>query len=152
MTSDATPPESPDSPQTNAMADAKAAFEKAGFSTPEGMVAFGSIILAAAWLIFSFLLERGSSVSALDLLLVAPVIALYFGKAGFLTRIASKPVLMKTLGYALAVLGAFTLLTFLRNIDHSRAGINWVSSLIVLGGYTVIYMGARSIKTDYPTG
>ncbi len=150
MTSDSNPPDYPqdspkDSPVDNAMADAKAAFQNAGFSTPEGMVALGGLILIAGWVIFD-LFWREESLGSLPLTLAFVAVVLFFGKGTWTSGLASRPVLMKGIGWLLAFLGVVHLIWALRFISSYDDIGEILGLVVILAGYVVAFLGARAIK------
>jgi len=155
MTSDSTPPEGPagtpgqpaneTSAVDNAMADAKAAFEKAGFSTPEGMVALGGIIILLGWLIFDFFMSDFGP-NDVALILSVAVVLLFFDKAGLLEKLAPRPAITKILGYAIALFGLIQLLYVLRYASSYNTAGEIIGAIVIFAGYAIAFLGARSIK------
>jgi len=154
MTSDSNPPEMPDRPaesgmsdaMSGAMSDAKAAMGRAGFSTPQGMVAAGAILLLGVEILFGFILEDFYIANAV-LVLAILALLIFMGMAATAEKIAPVPVVMKTLGYAIAIYGAIALVYDLRYIGDSLDEVSEVlGALVSYAGYVLAFLGARSIK------
>ncbi len=150
MTSDSNPPEMPGTPEEgsameNAMADAKAAFENAGFSTPQGMVALGGLILIVGWLIFDFFMNE---FGPYDIALVMAIVAVlhFFGMASILEKFASKAAVMRALGYGIAIFGLLDLIWVLRYASSYNQAGEIIGAIVIIGGALVTYLGARAIK------
>src|SRR5690554_4277449 len=112
MTYDPTSPSSPEpdesSPVADAMADAREAFNRSGFSTPTGMVALAAFVLIGVELIFNVIMsEYGIDWSLLALALLAVIV--YFGKGAY-DRVAPVDALLKLVGMLIASLVAFHIL------------------------------------------
>jgi hypothetical protein len=81
--------------------------------------------------------------------LLPAVLVVLLPRAGFATKIAPMPVLVKTLAYIIAILGLFNLVEDLR-FAGSRfdEGIYILGSLIAYAGYVLVFLGARAIDVD----
>ena len=106
MTNDPTSPGTPEpedpSPVGDAMADARAAFTRAGFSTPTGMVALAGLILIGVDIVFGLLLADYPIEWALLAFALVAVFA-YYGKGAY-NRIAPDETLLKLTGMVMAAL------------------------------------------------
>jgi hypothetical protein len=149
MTSDFNPPEAPEpeeaSPVADAMADAKAAFNKAGFAAPAGMVALAGLILIGVELLFGVILEEYYINWAL---LGAAVVAVlvFYGKGAY-DRIAPAPSLLKLTGMLIAALVAFTLIYDLRYASSELNELPEIlGGLFTYGAGVVAFLGARAIE------
>lgn len=146
MTSDSTPPEPTENAAQNAMADAKAAFQNAGFTTPEGMVALGSLVVLGVWLVFH-LMMRDFTVGIVAQLLAVVAALLYFGRNTWTAKIAPRPVLLKAIGYVFGIMAVLDVIWILRTVQHFR-GVVIVAWLLLLGGFVIAFLGARAIKVE----
>jgi hypothetical protein len=154
MTGDSNPPDMPGpspqpepSPVTDAMADAKAAFDRAGFATPTGMVALAGLILIGVEVIFGLMLNE----YYLDypVLLGAGVAAvIIFYANGAYDRIGPAPDLLKLAGMVIAALGVFTLIYDLRFASSRLDEFPEIlGALFTYGAAILAFLGARSIET-----
>jgi hypothetical protein len=117
------------------------------FTTPTGMVALGGIVLIATWLVFGVLLND-YWIGWLALLLAVVAVLLLRGSGSFAEKIAPIPVLAKTIGYLLALIGVFALVEDLRFADGTLNEFpDVIGALASYAGYVIAFMGARSIKT-----
>lgn len=163
MTSDSNPPDMPDqpsgmpqqpapdptpeaSPVTDAMADAKAALTRAGFTTPTGMIALAALILIGVEIIFGLIVEE-FYISNATLLVAFAAVIIFYGKGAF-NRIGPAPDLLKLAGYLIAALG---LLDVIYDLRYASSNLNEVAeilgALFALGAYALAFLGARAIKT-----
>ena len=115
------------------------------FSSGEGMVTLGGAIILAIWIIFEFFLEEyGIPVTTLVLAAIAVVLPRI--DRDLVEKLADLPVLMKILGYVLAIAGVFQVITDLRFGQFNE----FVEILAAIGayiGFAVAFLGARSIET-----
>ena len=155
MTSDSNPPEMPDRPaesgmsdaMSGAMSDAKAAMDRAGFSTPQGMVAAGAILLLGVEILFGFFLEDFYIANAVLVLSIFALL-IFMGMTATAGKIAPVPVVIKTLGYVIAIFGAIAVIYDLRYIGDALDEVSEViGGLVSYAGYLLAFLGARSIKT-----
>lgn len=155
MTSDSNPPDQPEqtppasqepSPVGDAMADARAALDRAGFSTPSGMVALAGLILIGVELLFGLIIEEFYISNAV--LLVAIGAALIFYGKGAFDRIGPAQDLLKLAGFLIAAMG---LLDVIYDLRYASSALNEVpeiiGALIAAGAYVLAFLGARSIKS-----
>ena len=115
------------------------------FSSGEGMVTLGGAIVLLVWLIFYFFLEDYHIETAF-LLVAAVAVVLPRFDPDLIAKVAPLPVLMKILGYLLAVAGIFQVITDLR-FGQLNEFIEILAALGAYIGYAVAFLGARSIET-----
>ena len=149
MTNDPTSPGTPEpedpSPVGDAMADARAAFTRAGFSTPTGMVALAGLILIGVDIVFGLLLaDYPIEWALLAFALVA--VFVYYGKGAY-NRIAPDETLLKLTGMVMAALVGWLLLYDLRYASSSLDDIPEILGALFTAGAGVLpFLGARAIK------
>jgi hypothetical protein len=135
------------SPMSDAVSDAKAAMSPAGFSTGQGMVALGSLLLIGVEVVFGLILDD-FYISTTALLLAVVAALIFLGRRRTAEKLASSAVLMKALGYLLAILGVFALVYDLRYASSSLDDFTEIiAALVSYGGFALAFMGARSIET-----
>lgn len=149
MTNDPNSPMSSESgepsPVADAMADAKAAFNKAGFATPTGMVALAGLIILGVEILFGIIFDEFGNNYALLALAIAAVVVFY-GKGAY-DRIAPAADLLKLIGMVIAGVVAFVLLWDLRFASSAYDEIlDILGSLITYGAGVLAFLGARAIK------
>lgn len=149
MTHDPNPPGTPESegasPMGDAMADAKAAFNKAGFSTPAGMVALAGLIILGVEVLFGVVFDEYSNTYALLALAIAAVVVFY-GKGAY-DRIAPSAVLLKLIGMVMAGVILFILIWNLRYASSAYDEfVDILGSLFVYAAGVLAFLGARAIK------
>jgi hypothetical protein len=146
MDSDPTPPEAPrETPLENTMSDARAAIDKAGFSSGEGMVALGGLILLGSWVLFDFFMNWRSFMGHLAMAAAFVVVVLHFGRGSWTSAIAPKAVLIKALGYVIAFMGLITLLYAIRYTGTINEAEEIIPFLVYMAGYALAFLGARQI-------
>jgi hypothetical protein len=118
------------------------------FSSSEGMVSFGGGLLIAAYVIFEFIWEEYFFSFFLVLLGVLAVVLPRASRA-FVEKIAPLSVLMKAVGYMIAIIG---ILTITWDIRHATSALDDVpeilGALVTYAGFAITYLGARSIEVD----
>lgn len=118
------------------------------FSSSEGMVSFGGGLLIAAYVIFEFIWEEYFFSFFLVLLAVLAVVLPRASRA-FVEKIAPLSVLMKAVGYMIAIIG---ILTITWDIRHATSVLDDVpeilGALVAYAGFAIAYLGARSIEVD----
>ncbi len=154
MTSDSNPPEMPEqsrppaaepSPVGDAVADARAAFNRAGFSSPMGMVALAGLILIGVEVIFGIILEQ-YYVEWVMLALGLAAVLVFYGKGAY-DGIAPAPDLLKLTGMLIAALGVFALIYDLRYAGSRLDDFpEIVGALLTYGAAVLAFLGARAIK------
>lgn len=133
------------SPVSDAMADAKAAFNRAGFSTPSGMVGLAGLILIGVEIIFGLIIEEYYINWAL---LAAAIVAvlIHYGKGAY-DRIAASADLLKLTGMLIAVLVLFALIYDLRYASRDLNELPEIlGGLLTYGAGVLAFLGARAIK------
>ena len=145
MTNDPNPPgmtEPEDaSPMGDAMADAKAAFNKAGLSTPVGMIALAGLIILGVEVLFGLIFnEYGHSYALLGAAIAA--VALFYGRDA-----AQTGGLLRLVGWVIAGIVAFKLIYDLRSASAVYDEIiDILGALLTFGAGVLAFLGARAIK------
>ncbi|REK22646.1 MAG: hypothetical protein DWQ40_02985 [Actinobacteria bacterium] len=118
------------------------------FSSSEGMVALGAGLLIASYLIFGLILND-YWVGWMALLFAVFALLLPRVDRGFVEQIAPLPVLMKAVGYTIAILGVFAIVEDIRFASSALDSFSEIlGALLAYGGYAIVFLGARMIKTD----
>jgi hypothetical protein len=115
------------------------------FSTGEGMVAIGGIIILVVWLLFEVILEE-YGVPHIAILLAAGAAILPRLNRDTVEKVMSLPSLMKVIGYGLAIVGVIEIVEDLRNEILSTDAATVIAALAAYAGYAVAFIGARSVK------
>lgn len=126
--------------------DTESVLDGAGdFTSGEGLVAFAGIVIIVVWLIFSLIVsEYFISWLMLSLAVAAAVLPrLDRSKVETLHRL---PVLMKVIGYAIALIGVFALVEDLRFDEFQDIG-DILGGLGTYAASVMAFLGARQIKT-----
>ncbi len=140
-------PSAPDPPDQGGTEAAPAASEPTSdsdFSGGEGMVAVAGLILIGVWLIFEVILSE-YGVPTIAILFAVAAAALPRLNRDSVEKVHRLNVLMKIIGYGLAVIGLTEIISDLRNEVFE----DFVTVLGALGAYAAYLMallGARSIK------
>lgn len=115
------------------------------FTSGEGLVAFAGIIVIAVWVIFSILATEYFIGSLLILLSVTAAVAPRLNR-GTVERVHPLPLVMKMVGYAIAIVGVYTLVEDIRfeYLDEVWAVIG---GLITYAAAVMAFIGARQIKS-----
>ena len=135
----------PSMPEPAAEETSTSPMSMSDFSTGQGMVALGGLILIAVWLIFDVIIGE-YSVPRVVLLLAASAAILPRLNRDAVERVHPLPILMKTIGYGLALLGVFVI------VEEVVSGIlgtdtgTIIGALLAYTSYVVAFMGARSIE------
>lgn len=117
------------------------------FSTGEGMVALGGMIVLAVWLIFEVITDD-YSVSYLSIFLAAIAVLLPRLNRDQVEAFHPLSSLMKVVGYGLALVGAAEIVSDIETgLFTDGSGLTIVAALAAYVGYVVAFMGARSTKT-----
>lgn len=118
------------------------------FSSSEGMVAFGGGVLIAAYVIFDFIWAE-YFVGFLVTLLAVLAVVLPRASRAFVEKIAPLPVLMRAVGYTLAVLGVLAITSDIRYVTSALDDVPEIlGALVTYAGFAIVYLGARSIEVD----
>jgi UDP-N-acetylmuramyl pentapeptide phosphotransferase/UDP-N-acetylglucosamine-1-phosphate transferase len=148
MSDEKTTPSIPDDPAST-QAESGDVSPSAGSNLRSGekMVSLGGLILIVGYLVFG-LLANEYWVAWLPLLLAVFAVLLPRIDNGFVEKIAELPVLMKAIGYAIAIIGVFTLIEDVRFAGSTLDEfIEIIGALVAYAGFGFAFVGARSIKT-----
>ena len=115
------------------------------FSSNEGMVALGGLILIAVWLIFDVIIEE-YGVPRAALLLAATAVILPRLNRESVATVHPLPILMKMIGYGLGLLGVFVIVEEVVGGVLGRDAGTIIGALLAYAGYVVAFIGARSIE------
>lgn len=125
--------------------DDASVLEGAGdFTSGEGLVVFAGMVLIAVWLIFDIAINDYGMDNLVPLIALVAILLPRL-KRETVERVASLPVLMKTTGWALLLIGVLEVIIDLR----FNAYDDFPSILGALGayaGYAMAFMGARQIE------
>ncbi len=125
--------------------DDSAVLEGAGdFTSGEGLVAFAGMVVLAVWVIFSILATEYFVSFVGVLLAVAAVLAPRLDRAT-VERVHPLPVIMKTVGYGLAILGVIVLVEDIR-LGFLDEVLTVVGGLIYYAAAVMAFIGARQIE------
>lgn len=140
-----------DEPQGHDMSDQSPDMTPSGgttgtdFSSGEGMVALSGMIILGVWLIFDvFLDDFGFAI--MELLLATIAVAVPRINREAVEKVNTVPVIMKTTGYAIAIVGAFFVIEAIEEGFYSGAS-TIIAALITYAAYAIAFLGARSIDT-----
>lgn len=125
--------------------DDSSVLEGAGdFTSGEGLVAFAGMVVIAVWVIFSILVAEYFVLFLALMLAIAAVLIPRLDRAK-VERVHPLPVIMKTLGYGLALHGAMVLVEDIRfeQLDEVLAVIG---GLIYYASAVMAFIGARQIE------
>ena len=115
------------------------------FTSDQGMVALGGLILIAVWLIFDVIIEE-YGVPRATLLLAATAVILPRLNRESVATVLPLPILMKMIGYGLGLLGVFVIVEEVVGGVLGRDAGTIIGALLAYAGYVVAFMGARSIE------
>jgi hypothetical protein len=126
-------------------AEEESSDEAADFTSGEGLVALGGIVILAVWIIFE-VIAKDYSVATLAIVLALLAAVLPRMKREDVEKIQRLPILMKVVGYGLAVVGIVEIIDDISyGVYDSIFGV--IGALVAYAGYAMAFMGARSIKT-----
>jgi hypothetical protein len=112
----------------------------------EGLVTLAGWVLIGTYIIFGLFINE-YWIGWLTLL--PAVLAVVLPRASFVERIASMPVLLKSIGYIIAILGLFTLIEDLRFATSAYDEfVDILGSLAAYAGFVLAFLGARSIDVN----
>lgn len=117
--------------------------EGAEFTSGEGLVAFAGIILLAVWIIFDVLVDNYGMDNAVPVVAAAAVMLPRINR-DTVEKVHRLPVIMKVLGWILAVIGVVEILIDIRFGIFDDFGVV-VAALAAYAGYAMAFIGARSI-------
>jgi hypothetical protein len=110
------------------------------------MVSLGGLILIGTYVIFGLILGD-YWVSWLAMLLAIGSFLVVRGDKAFIEKLAPVPVLIKMIGYLLAVIGLLALVEDIRFADGTLNEFpDVIGALAAYAGYVIAFLGARSIK------
>lgn len=114
------------------------------FTSGEGLVALAGMVLLAVWVLFDVFLDD-YGLNILELLLAATVVIVPRLPRESVEKVHPVPVVMKTAGYALALVGAFFIISALESGFYDT-GATIIAALINYVAYGLAFLGARQIE------
>jgi hypothetical protein len=112
----------------------------------EGLVTLAGWVLIGTYIVFGLFINE-YWIGWLTLL--PAVLAVLLPRAGFAHKIAPLPVLLKSVGYIIAILGLFSIVEDLRFATSVfDEFVDILGTLASYAGYVLAYMGARSIAVN----
>ena len=144
-------PHNPESESSDTDSPTEAATAKTStrpdFSSGEGMVALAGIILIIEWLVLGVLINE-FWVGWIILLPATAAAVLPRLNRATVEKYHPLPLIMKALGFWIAVIGAFAIIETIRfagsRFDEPLEAIGW---LVEFAAFAIAFMGARSIET-----
>jgi hypothetical protein len=134
------------SPEPPARPEDSPASAGSTFSTPTGTVALGGVILTGTYVLFGLILND-YWVSWVAMTLAISSILLLRAGGSFVEKLAPVPLLAKTIGYLLGIVGLLVLVEDVRFFDNNLDEFpDVIGALASYAGYVIAFMGARSIK------
>jgi len=125
-------------------AEEESSDETSDFTSGEGLVALGGIVILAVWIIFE-VIAKDYSVATLAIVLALLAAVLPRMKREDVEKIQRLPILMKVVGYGLAIVGIVEIIDDISyGVYDSIFGV--IGALVAYAGYAMAFMGARSIK------
>ncbi len=115
------------------------------FTSGEGLVAFAGLLIVAVWVIFAVIADEYGIDWTMLALAVAAAALPRLDRAK-VDQFHSLPVLMKVIGYGLALFGVFNLIFDLRFGVLDDIG-DILAGLVTYAASVMAFMGARQIKT-----
>lgn len=116
------------------------------FTSGEGLVAFAGMVLVAAWVIFG-VLANTYWVGWLAVIPAIAVVLLPRLDRASVERYHPLPLLMKVLGYVIALVGV---LTIIENVRFAGSALDEVfeviGALVTYAGFAMAFLGARQIE------
>lgn len=111
----------------------------------QSLVFIGALLSLGTYLVFELILDEYFQFVTT---LVAAALIVLVTRVGrpWLAQLAPVPVLVKALGYTLAVSGAFDLLGDLR-FGRLDDAVSIIGGLVAYAGFVLAFIGARSIQT-----
>lgn len=116
----------------------------ADFTSGEGLVALGGIVLLAVWLLFDVILDD-YGLGILTVLLATVVVIVPRLNPESVARVQQVPVIMKVVGYALGFIGVFDVIGAIEEGFYEDA-LTVIAALISYAAFAVAFIGARQIK------
>ena len=137
-------PTPPPEPMPVAHDDAAAVAGAGDFTSGEGLVAFAGIVIIAGWIIFEVIANEYYTTWVLLLAAVAVVLLPRVNRET-VEKAHPLPVLMKGIGYAIAILAVFNLVEDLRFNSYEDL-VSVLGALVLYAGGVMAFIGARQIK------
>lgn len=136
----------PSMPEPAAEEASASSMSMGDFTTGQGMVALGGIILLAVWLIFDVILDE-YGVLSFGVVLAATAALLPRLNRESVENIHPLPVLMKVIGYGLAFVGVIEIVEEVVNGIFSADAATIIGALLAYAAYVIAFLGARSVET-----
>ncbi|HJQ76263.1 MAG TPA: hypothetical protein VJ948_03265 [Acidimicrobiia bacterium] len=125
--------------------DDSSVMEGAGdFTSGEGLVAFAGMVLLAIWLIFDVFLDE-YGIGLVTFLLAVLIVLAPRLKSDAVTALHPLPVVMKAVGYTLALIGAYDVIGAIEEGFYDDA-LTVVAALASYAAFAMAFVGARQIK------
>lgn len=138
-------PEPTQPPGTTGEPDEASVLAGAGdFTSGEGLVAFAGIVIITVWVIFSIIVTE-YFISWLMLSLAVAAAILPRLNRDTVERVHPLPVLMKVIGYAIALIGVFALVEDVRFGEYEDIG-DILGALATYAAAVMAFVGSRQIK------
>lgn len=116
------------------------------FTSGEGLVAFAGIVLVAAWLIFG-VLANTYWVAWLAVVPAIVVALLPRLDRARVERYHPLPLMMKALGYVIAIVGVLTIIEDVRFAGSALDEVfEVIGALVTYAGFAMAFLGARQIE------
>ena len=131
-------------PPTEERADALAG--AGDFTSGEGLVAFAGMVLVAAWVIFG-VVANTYWVAWLAVVPAIAVVLLPRLDRASIERYHPLPLLMKVLGYVIALVGVLTIIEDVRFAGSALdEAFEVIGALVTYAGFAMAFVGARQIE------
>lgn len=117
------------------------------FTSGEGLVAFAGMVIVAVWLIFGVLANTYWVAWLAVVPAIAAVLLPRVDRAG-VERYHPLPLLMKVLGYTIALVGVLTIIEDVRFAGNVLNEVfEVIGALVAYAGFAMAFVGARQIET-----
>ncbi len=137
-------------PEAPAEHDDQSVLEGAGdFTSGEGLVAFAGMVVLAVWIIFDLIVDNYNMDNVIAIIASLAIILPRLDRDK-VERFHSLPVLMKVIGWALALFGLMEFIVEVRFAAFDDFGIV-IAALIAYAGYVMAFVGARQIEIQVRT-
>lgn len=113
------------------------------FTSGEGLVAFAGMVVVATWVIFDVLVTEYSITWLLLILGVAAAVLPRLDRAT-VEKMHPLPIMMKVIGYAIALIGVFSIVEDLRFGFYDEIG-TILGALATYAAAVMAFLGARQI-------
>jgi hypothetical protein len=111
----------------------------------ETLVMFGGALVLGSYLVFALILDEFHQFTPQLIAATFAVLVPFVGKES-VGKVASYAVVMKVIGYVIAVAGVFEILYDVR-FGILDDAMDILGALVAYAGYVVAFIGARTIKT-----